>query len=343
MTKVAIVILNWNGEKFLKKFLPTVIKYSSNNYTEIIIADNDSKDNSVAFLKENYPDIRIIQNETNGGFAKGYNDALKQVEAEYFVLLNSDVKVTQNWISPVIEMMDADKSIAAAQPKLLSYDAPEYFEYAGAAGGYIDILGYPFCRGRIFQSIEKDTNQYNDEHEVFWASGACMFVRKELYHRFDGLDEDFFAHMEEIDFCWRLKNKGYKIMYTPKSTIYHIGGGTLPKISSYKAYLNIRNNNIMLLKNLPSNILIPVFIIRLIMDGIAALKFAADGSIKDLLAVVKAHFDFYKMIPQTLKKRRLINPQKTSHIYRGNIVFDHFIKGKKKFSKLDPKIFTKNQ
>lgn len=342
MTKVAVVILNWNGRDFLKKFLPKVIEYSNNEYTEIVVADNDSKDDSVTFLKKYFPEIRIIVNATNGGFAKGYNDALKQIDAEYYVLLNSDVEVTKNWIEPVIEMMDADKNIAAAQPKLLSYDAPEYFEYAGAAGGYIDILGYPFCRGRIFQSLEKDTHQYNNQQEIFWASGACMFVRAELYHNHGGLDEDFFAHMEEIDFCWRLKNHGYKIMFTPKSTIYHVGGGTLPKISSFKAYLNIRNNNMMLLKNLPSNIVLPILFLRLVMDGIAALKFAIDGSIKDLLAVAKAHFDFYRMIPKTIKKRKEIKPKKVSLVYYGNIVFEHFIKGKTSFKQLDTKRFSRN-
>lgn len=331
--KVAVVILNWNGKPFLEEFLPVVIK-NSHDDAEIIVADNDSKDNSVEFLKKNFPEIRIIRNNENGGFAKGYNDALKQIEAEYYVLLNSDIEVTPKWIEPIIDLMDTDKSIAACQPKILSYHDRARFEYAGAAGGFIDKYGYPFCKGRLFQDVEMDKGQYDDVEEVFWATGACLFVRADLYHTFGGLDEDFFAHMEEIDFCWRLKQKGYKIMVCPKSTVYHIGGGTLPKKSSRKTYLNIRNNCIMLYKNLPSKRLFKVFLARFFLDGIAAGKFLLSSGFSDFFAVTKAHIHFYFSLPRYRKKRKAIQPTEVKHIYRGNIVFDHYLKGIKKFSEL---------
>ena len=293
--KVAVVILNWNGRKFLEQFLPGVIN-NSKGQAEVIIADNASTDDSVSFLKNNFPRIRIIQNRINGGFARGYNDALAQVDAKYFVLLNSDIEVTPNWIQPVINLMESDKQIAACQPKLMSFYNREKFEYAGAAGGYIDKYGYPFCRGRLFQTMEGDGGQYDDETEIFWATGACLFVRSDIYKELGGLDEQFFAHMEEIDFCWRVKNHGYKIMYCPDSTVYHVGGGTLPNKSWKKTYLNMRNNNIMLYKNLPDNRLYKVFIARLVLDGVAAIKFLFDGGFMDLFAVVKAHWDFFFMI-----------------------------------------------
>lgn len=332
--KVAVVILNWNGKAFLGEFLPDVIRHSE-DVADVIIADNDSTDGSVDFLSENFPTIRVIQNNENGGFAKGYNDALKQIEAEYYVLLNSDIEVTQNWIKPIIDLMDSDQAIAACQPKILSYHAREKFEYAGAAGGFIDKYGYPFCRGRLFQSLETDYGQYDEATEVFWATGACLFVRADLYHKYNGLDEDFFAHMEEIDFCWRLKQNGYKIMACPQSTVYHIGGGTLPKKSSRKTYLNIRNNCIMLYKNLPGNRLVTVFFWRFFLDGIAAIKFLLSSGVKDFFAVTKAHLHFYISIPKHRKKRKEIRPKKVNHIYRGNIVFDHYLKGIKVFSDLD--------
>jgi GT2 family glycosyltransferase len=334
LKKVAVVILNWNGRKFLKKFLPSVIKYSQDN-CDIIIADNASTDSSIEFLHETYPQIRIIQNLINGGFAKGYNDAFKKVEAEYYVLLNSDIEVTSNWINPVIELMDKDPTIAACQPKLRSYDHPEMFEYAVAAGGFIDKYAYPFCRGRLFQTIEKDVGQYDDITEIFWATGACMFVRANLYHKFGGLDEDFFAHMEEIDFCWRLKNAGYKIMYCPQSIVYHVGGGTLPKVSSHKTYLNMRNNITMLYKNLPNRLLVKVFIIRLFLDGIAAFKFLIDSGFKDFIAVIHAHISFYAHLKLNLKKRQKIKHARINNIYTGNIVIDYFFRKKRYFSELE--------
>ena len=338
MMKVAVVILNWNGKAFLEEFLPGVIKHSK-DVAEVIIADNDSTDDSVEFLTQNFPSIRIIRNNENGGFAKGYNDALKQIEAEYYVLLNSDIEVTPNWIKPVIDLMDSDQGIAACQPKVLSYHDREKFEYAGAAGGFIDSYGYPFCRGRLFQNLETDHGQYNDATEIFWATGACLFVKADIYHKFGGLDEEFFAHMEEIDFCWRLKQKGYKIMVCPQSTVFHIGGGTLPKKSSRKTYLNIRNNCIMLYKNLPRNQLLKVFLGRLFLDGIAALKFLMSSGIKDFFAVTKAHLYFYISIPKHRKKRKIIKPTEVKNIYKGNIVFDHYLRGTKVFSDLDKNKF----
>lgn len=331
--KVAVVILNWNGRKFLQKFLPEVIKYSEE--AEIIVADNASSDDSIDLLQKSFPDVRIIQNKENGGFSKGYNDALAQVDADYYVLLNSDIEVTENWIQPIIDLMESDKDIAVCQPKIRSYYERDKFEYAGAAGGFIDKFGYPFCRGRLFQSIETDTGQYDDVAEIFWATGACMFVKAKLYNEYDGLDNDFFAHMEEIDFCWRLKNAGYKIMYCPHSTVYHVGGGTLPKNSSRKTYLNFRNNFILLFKNLPFRRLIFVFIVRLILDGVAGIKFLLDSGVKDMLAVVKAHFHVYLSIPKHLKKRKKIKQKKVSKLYYGSIVIDYYIRKKRRFDELD--------
>jgi len=336
--KVAVVILNWNGRKFLEQFLPSLIRFTGQEAT-IIVADNASTDDSVPFMEKNYPEIRVIRNPENGGFSKGYNQALKQVEAEYYVLLNSDIEVTANWIKPVIDLMESDPAIGACQPKILSYHERTKFEYAGAAGGYIDKYGYPFCRGRLFQSLEEDHGQYDDPAEIFWATGACMFVKSKLYHALDGLDEDFFAHMEEIDFCWRLKNRGYRIMYCPGSTVYHIGGGTLPKASWRKTYYNFRNNFILLYKNLPDELLFEVFSKRLILDGIAAMKFLFTAGFKDFWAVMKAHFSFYSVLRKTKLKRNQLPHGPMRNVYRRNIVFEHFLRGKKKFTDLDPKRF----
>jgi len=337
--KTAVVILNWNGRKFLEDFLPGVIANTGMD-AEVIVADNNSSDDSVEFLTKNFPDIRIIKNRFNGGFAKGYNDALAQVDAKYYVLLNSDIEVTPNWVKPVIDLMESDETIAAAQPKLRSFYEREKFEYAGAAGGFIDKYGYPFCRGRIFQSLETDNGQFDDNYEIFWATGACMFVRADVFHKLGGLDSRFFAHMEEIDFCWRAKIQGYKIMYCGNSTVYHVGGGTLPKQSWKKTYLNMRNNSIMMFKNLPQNRLLKVFIARLFLDGAAALKFLVDGGFKNLFAVVKAHWNFFAMIPELRKERKKAQTKPVSKIYLKNIAFEHFLKGKKKFDELDKTKFS---
>lgn len=336
--KTAIVILNWNGRLFLEAFLPTIIE-TSGSVAEVIIADNQSTDDSIDYLNKNFPDVRIIHTGGNFGYAGGYNRALNQIDAEYFVLLNSDIEVTNNWIEPVISLMDSDQSIAACQPKILSFKHRDTFEYAGAAGGFIDRYGYPFCRGRLFQSIEKDEGQYNEVSEIFWASGACMFVRAKYFKEVGGLDEDFFAHMEEIDICWRLKHLGYKIMYCPYSTVYHVGGGTLDKSSPKKTYLNIRNNNTMLYKNLPSRQVYPIFLSRFFLDFLAAIKFLIDGGVRHFAAVTRAHLGFYFSYKKNRMKRKQINHQNVSQIYTGNIVIDHFFRGIKTFEKLKKKKF----
>ncbi len=339
MAHIAVVILNWNGREFLRKFLPSVLANSS-DVAEVIVADNASTDSSIEFLQNNYPHVRIITNRTNGGFARGYNEALAEVEADYFILLNSDIEVTPHWIEPVIKLMESDKSIAACQPKLRSFIDQDKFEYAGAAGGFIDEYGYPFCRGRIFQHIETDHDQYNDAVEIFWATGACMFVRADLYKQFGGLDEDFFAHMEEIDFCWRLKNGGYKIMFCPDSVVYHVGGGTLPKKSSQKTYLNFRNNLSLLYKNLPSHLLFPVFTVRFLLDGVAALKFLIEAGFGDFYAVLRAHLYFYSHFLHLRRKRKSITQSMVHGIYKGNLVKEYYINKKTLFTELDPDNFS---
>lgn len=333
MKKIAVVILNWNGKKFLEELLPTLIQHTPSE-VDIVVGDNASSDNSVEFLKQNYPQIQIIQNDKNYGFAEGYNKVLDKVYADYFVLLNSDVEVTDNWISPIINIMDADDNIAICQPKLLSYYQRDTFEYAGGAGGYIDKYGYPFCRGRLFTTLEKDNGQYNDVCEIFWATGAAMFVKAKVWKDLGGLDGDFFAHMEEIDFCWRAKNAGYKVYYCPQSVVYHIGGGTLPPSSPFKTFLNFRNNFSLLFKNLQKRQLAYVFPIRILMDWVAALKFLAEKKPKEFTAVIKAHWDFYRQIPALKHKRKNITQRKVSNIYNGNIVLEYYLKGKKIFSKL---------
>ena len=338
--KVAVVILNWNGINFLEKFLPFVVSYTA-PYAQLIVADNASTDDSVAFLKANYPQIEIIQNTSNGGFAKGYNDALKQVDADYYVLLNSDVEVTPNWIDPLVKLMDSDENIAACQPKIKSYIQKNRFEYAGAAGGFIDKYGYPFCRGRILNNVEEDKGQYDDDREIFWATGACLFIRANCFHQLKGFDEDFFAHMEEIDLCWRLKNVGYKIMFCSSSTVYHVGGGTLNKLSPQKTFLNFRNNLILLFKNHASQYFIIKLFIRFVMDGIAGIKFLLSGEIGHFIAVIKAHFSFYASLPKTLGKRKQLKQQikqyTTSAVYLHCVIADYFLRGKKTFKEIDIK------
>lgn len=335
---VAVVILNWNGEKFLKKFLPSVTQHSK--CAEIIVADNQSTDHSISFLKEHYPDIRLIINDDNGGYAKGYNDALKQIDTDYYVLLNSDIEVSENWIEPIIDLMEADPQIAACQPKLRAFHDKQAFEYAGASGGFIDKWGYPFCRGRIFNALENDKGQYEDAQEIFWASGAAMFVRAKQFWEVGGLDEDFFAHMEEIDLCWRLKNLDYKIMVEPKSEVFHVGGGTLPKNSPRKTYLNFRNNFFLLYKNLPRKNFYKVFLFRLIWDGVAGLKFLLEGHWKDTFAVIKAHLHFYGALSKNRKKRRAIQQHDVSCIYQRNIVIQHFLFRKSEFKQLNENDFS---
>lgn len=339
MKKVAVVILNYNGIDFLGKFLPNVIEKTTKD-AEVWVADNNSLDGSVEYLAEHFPDVNLIENHYNGGFATGYNMALSKIEADYFVLLNSDIEVTDNWIKPVIELMESDPQIAVCQPKIRSYHEREYFEYAGASGGYIDKYGYPFCRGRVFQSLEKDRGQYDDPAEIFWATGACMFVKADVYHQFGGLDDDFFAHMEEIDFCWRLKNADFKIMVCPSSVVYHVGGGTLPKKSARKTYLNFRNNFSLLYKNLPKGMIFKTFLIRLFLDGAAGLKFMLEGDFQDLTAVIEAHLYFYRNLSKLKRKRKSMQQKQVSKIYNGSIAYEHYIGGKKKFSDLHAEKFS---
>lgn len=336
---VSVVILNWNGRKFLEKFLPSVVANSGG--AEIIIADNASSDDSVSWLKNNYPHLKVIVNETNWGFARGYNEALKLIDAEYYLLLNSDIEVPPGWIDPLVSLMEKHPEVAACQPKIISYHQPGYFEYAGAAGGFIDRYGYPFCRGRIFTELEKDRGQYDDNVEVFWATGACLMVRASCYHEVGGMDNDFFAHMEEIDLCWRLKNAGYKVMATGASEIYHVGGGTLPKKSSRKTYLNFRNNFILLYKNLPAYRIPGVFMLRIILDWIAALKFLAEGGFYDFGAVIKAHWHFLLSVPRHHAKRKAQPAHTNSGVYNRSIVADFWFRKKRRFTDLSPQNFTR--
>ena len=332
MKKTAVVILNWNGRHFLEQFLPSVI---ANTDAEVIVADNGSTDDSLAFLAANYPTLRTIPLDRNYGFAGGYNRALAQVEADYFVLLNDDVECTPGWVAPVVDMMESDSQIAIAQPKLMMYDQKDTFEYAGGAGGFIDHFGYPFCRGRMFNTLEQDNGQYNDRCEIFWATGAAMFVRADVWRQLGGLDDDFFAHMEEIDFCWRAKNAGYRVAYCPDSVLYHVGGGTLPKSSPFKTQLNFRNNLSMLYKNLPQNELHIIIVIRILLDYVAALKFLAEGKAGEFRAVVKAHREFHSWKPALKAKRASLTQRKVSCIYPRHLLTDYYLLGKRRFSDLN--------
>lgn len=338
MKKTAVIILNYNGAHFLQKFLPTVLEKSID--AEVIVADNASTDDTFTIMKSNFPSVKFLQLETNTGYAGGYNNALKQIEADYYVLLNSDIEVTDNWLTPLAHLMDNEPDVAACQPKILDYNNRNLFEYAGASGGYIDHYGYPFCRGRIMNRLEIDEGQYNNIQEIFWASGACFMVRSHVFHQIGGFDSDFFAHMEEIDFCWRAKNEGYKIKVVPKSVVYHMGGGTLPKSSPQKTYLNFRNNFMLLYKNLPENQLAKVILVRLILDGIAGIKFLLEGKVKDMTAIIRAHFYFYGHLTTLRKKRKKLKQYAVSQIYNGNIIWDYFVKGVQKFSDLNLKKFS---
>lgn len=326
MAKVAVVILNWNGAKLLTQFLPVVVS-NGNSYTDIYVADNASTDNSIEIVKNNFPTVKIISLDQNYGFAGGYNKALEQINSEYYVLLNSDVEVTSNWIEPIIEFLDQNKDVAACQPKIRSYHQKDEFEYAGAAGGLIDKWCYPFCRGRFFHVFEKDNGQYDQLTEIFWASGAALFIRSEVYHKVGGLDEDFFAHMEEIDLCWRIKNNGHKVYFHPQSVVYHVGGGTLLMGSPRKTYLNFRNNLQLMTKNLPKRSFLPLLFLRLILDGVAAISFLPyKNGIQNFWAVFKAHISFYFIFPKVMKKRFNVPKRKVSMIYKKSIVIEFFLR-----------------
>ena len=335
--KVAVVILNWNGEKLLPQFLPAAIKYCPDN-VEIYVVDNASTDQSIAVIEKNFPSVKIISLKENFGFAAGYNRALEQIEAEYYVLLNSDVEVTEGWIEPIIKLLDNDKTIAACQPKIRSSKVRDEFEYAGAAGGFIDKWCYPFCRGRIFHIFEKDEGQYDQITEIFWASGAVLFIRAAEYHAAGGLDEDFFAHMEEIDLCWRLKNRGFKVYFHPQSLVFHVGGGTLLMGTPKKTYLNFRNNLQLMTKNLPKRTFFPLLILRMVLDGVAAISFLPyKNGVGNFFAVWKAHFSYYWMFFKIMKKRKHVTQRKVGRIYKKSVVFDFFLRRKRKFSELEGK------
>lgn len=333
--KVAVVILGWNGKKYLHDFLPSVVEYTPTNLCEIIVADNCSTDGSVEYVRENYPQIRIIQNTRNGGYAGGYNDALKHVEAEYYVLLNQDVEVTDGWVERVIDEMDKDPNIAAAQPKLRAYHERTHFEYAGASGGYVDAFGYAFCRGRMFDQIEEDHGQYDDVVDIFWATGACMFVRSKDYWAAGALDEDFFAHQEEIDLCWRMKNMGKRIIVVPQSVVYHVGGGSLPQGNPRKTYLNFRNNLMMLFKNLPASQLWWKMFVRFRLDDIAALQsLIRMRNLADVKAILRARISFLGALPKLMDKRKAIPVKKANLLYNKSVIWQYFALGKKKYSQL---------
>lgn len=350
-SRVAVVVLNWNGAELLETFIPTLLKFSKGDNIDIYIADNGSTDRSLEAIDAISKDIKIIELESNFGFAEGYNRALKQVDADYYILLNSDVAVTEGWIEPMLDMMESDIKLVAVQPKILAYSSyldridsstttdsrgsatinPISFEYAGAAGGGVDLFGYPFCRGRLFSSCEYDEGQYNDSRDIFWASGAAMMVRASSWRELDGLDGDFFAHMEEIDLCWRAWNMGYKVGYCADSSIYHVGGATLTYGSANKNYLNFRNSLLMIYKNLPSVTLIPTLFFRMVLDGVAATMFLVKGEGKLFYAVLRAHLYFYRALLRGDTKRRSTVRLRgvTPPIYRGSIVLLSYLFGER--------------
>lgn len=322
MDKIAVVILNWNGVKLLEQFLPSVIQFSEG--ATIYVADNDSTDNSVEFVLQNFPTVKIVKNSGNHGFAKGYNDALKNIDTEIYALVNSDIEVTENWLKPIIETFETEKQTAIIQPKILDFKNKAYFEYAGAAGGFIDKYGFPFCRGRIFETLEKDNGQYDNNCELFWASGACFFIRKNVFHELGGFDESFFAHQEEIDLCWRASNEGHIIKYNYQSVVYHVGGATLQQGNPKKTYLNFRNSLLMLVKNLPKRGLFWVIFFRMILDGIAGIRFLTQGKFGHTFAILKAHFSFYCLSLKYLGKRREFQIQQYYMVK--SIVFLYYIR-----------------
>lgn len=341
--KVAVVILNFNGERFLAQFLPSVLACSES--AEVIVADNGSSDGSVAFLRKHYPGVQVLEIPENLGFAGGYNEALRQVgtDWDYYVLLNSDVEVTPHWLEPLVALLESDERIAACQPKIRAETNKDHFEYAGAAGGWLDTLGYPFCRGRIFAVTERDAGQYDDTAEIFWATGAAMIIRAQLFHEMEGFDADYFAHLEEIDLCWRLKRAGYKIMVEPKSMIYHVGGGTLSYNTPNKAYLNFRNSLYTLMKNESAAKLWWLIPLRLILDGLAAILFLTEGKWQHIGSIFRAHWTFFPNVRKVLQKRRAIQSLVTQHRigeekstgrYAGSIVWQYYARGRKRFSEL---------
>lgn len=327
MKKIAVVVLNWNGVSLLEKFLPSIIEFSPE--ATIYLADNASTDNSVEFVKSNFPSVKIIENSGNYGYAKGYNEALTLVEEEFYALVNSDIEVTKDWLKPILRKFENEPKTAILQPKILDFKNKQFFEYAGAAGGFIDKYGFPFCRGRIFDSLEKDSGQYDDNCEIFWASGACFFIRKSVFRELKGFDSDFFAHQEEIDLCWRVFNKGYTTKYLWESTVYHVGGATLQQGNPKKTYLNFRNSLYMMLKNLPKKALFSRLFMRMVLDGLAGVQFLLKGKFSHFMAILKAHYSFYQFIFKNYKKRDSL--QSTDYYKLKSIVFEHFVKKMVKF------------
>lgn len=326
---IAVVILNWNGVQLLEQFLPSILAFSPE--ATIYVADNASTDESISFVQRHYPTVKIVKNTDNFGFAQGYNEALKQIDAEIYALVNSDIEVTQNWLAPIIDTFKNEPQTAIVQPKILDFKNKKYFEYAGAAGGFIDKYGYPYCRGRLFETIEEDEGQYDDEREIFWASGACFFIRSYVYKELHGFDDDFFAHQEEIDLCWRAINKGYSIKYNYKSVVYHVGGATLQLGNPKKTYLNFRNSLLMLTKNVPKENLFGVLFSRMILDGIAGMQFIFQGKFSHFSAILKAHYSFYTLFLVTYKKRGDFQMKK--YYTSKSIVYQYYIISGKVFAK----------
>ena len=335
MSKIAVVILNWNGKSLLEKFLPSVTAYSTE--TDIYVVDNGSTDDSISFVNSKYPEVKIISFENNYGFCLGYNKALKTIKADFYVLLNSDVEVTPNWLKAPLELLNTNNNIAACQPKIKAYNQKDSFEYAGAAGGYVDKYGFPFCSGRLFEALEKDTQQYEIAKPILWGSGAALFIRSTVFHELEGLDSSFFAHMEEIDLCWRINNLGKEIWYTPNSIVYHVGGATLQKSNPRKTYFNFRNGLALLYKNHPKKGLKRTIVIRLILDGLAGAYFLLQGNPNHTLAVLKAHFSFYTNFKhyRTSRKNTIRTGKQLKTIYNGSIVYDYFVKRINSFKELN--------
>jgi GT2 family glycosyltransferase len=329
LKKIAVVILNWNGVKLLEEFLPSVIQYSPE--ATIYLADNASTDDSISFVMANFPTVKIVKNNENLGFAGGYNEALKHIEAETFALVNSDIEVTENWLKAIIETFEKEPLTAIIQPKILDYKNKEYFEYAGAAGGFIDKYGYPYCRGRVFETIEKDKGQYNDSCEIFWASGACFFIRSAVYKELKGFDADFFAHQEEIDLCWRAINKGHQIKYNSESVVYHVGGATLQQGNPRKTFLNFRNSLLMLTKNLPEKSVYWILVCRMLLDALAGIQFIFKGKFSHFAAILKAHYSFYRLFSTNYNKRETIQSKKYYTVR--SIVYNYFVNNGKVFVK----------
>ena len=331
--RIAVVVLNWNGRELLERFLPSLVRWN-HPQARLYVADNASDDDSLAWLEEHYPQVGVIRNARNDGFAQGYNEALKGLQEDVFALVNSDIEVSEGWLDPVVRAFEQDPQITAAQPRLLDYKDKTRFEYAGAAGGFIDKLGYPYCRGRIFTVVEQDRGQYAQDSDIFWATGACLFVRRAAFESLGGFDGDFFAHLEEIDLCWRILNTGGRIRYIASSVVYHVGGATLKQYDTRKTFLNFRNSLFTLVKNLPGYRVPYVVLCRLLLDGVQGVRFLGEKRPGHAWALIRAHFSFYAGFMRMWRKRRL-TPLKTRRYYHDtSIVFSHFVRGKKYFSEL---------